>query len=465
MSKRKLNVGPDGRADVILLTNPVPRHLSIVNWGANDRPAESWKSADAPREVLRSPPKMVDINGVSLQSIQSFVVDTLDAWTAVVDQVLSTSLSAAERGARIRGHTVQAGARVAALATAIGHRAKVATKSYKAVDLSLPEMPTGSTLQGELDRRQFSSAVQQASAALLDQAVAAMAGHNQEHYSPTEAILNAFSHAANFFEQWSSSLPDGVVGISQPDSDEPTVPETAEKAGARHSKADSSVLENAINVLTDLLGKENVPSTTENFAMKIEDFNALAEANPLGFLTTIRKAITAVKDMGVDDTRKFMWGDTGVDPHTEAEVMGPLKNMVNSDQLAGLITSAISGVDVNGAVTGDSPQVASTMRSAMAKSLSVEITNNPDGELATAFKSVVSESVAVAIKQVIENLVESGTLSSVETPAAAAPDATQNGAGIMDGFGSDPSVIGENGLPDVTLLMGETPSLNNPVSR
>lgn len=448
MSRRKLQVGPDGKADVMLLTDPVPRHLSIVNWGANDRPATSWKSADAPMEVLRSPPSMVDINGVSLASIQSFMVETLDAWEAVIAQVLSTPLSAAERGARVRGHTIQAGARAAALAAAIGQKASQATKTYKAVDLSLPEIPTASTLQGELDRRHFSAAVQQASAALIDMTISAMSGEGEGH-SSTESILNAFAQAAKLFEEWAVSLPDGVVGISQ------EAPSETQNAGARHSQADKAKLNQVLTLLTDILGEDDLPTTTENSAMNIEDLKSLAENDPVGFLSIIKTAVKNAKKEGVTDTRKFMWGETGVDPHSVQEVMGPLRDMLNGELLAGLISGAVSGVDVNGAATGDSPQVASTMRSAIGKALAAELESKPEGEVATAIKTAVAGSVAEAIKQVMEQVLTSGSL----------PNTTQNSGGIMDGFGHDDSVVNEDGTADVSLLMGETPQLNSPVGR
>ncbi len=449
MSRRKLSVGPDGKADVMILTDPIPRHLSIVNWGANDRPASSWKSAEAPQELLRSPPTMIDIGGISLERLQSFIGETLDAWQEVIADVLSTPLSAAERGSRIRGHTTQAGARIAALATALGKKAQAATKTYKKVDLSLPEVPQNSTLQGELDRRHFSAAVQDASAALMDGSIAAMSGIG-DGQSSTEMILNLFGQAANIFESWAAQLPDGVVGVSR-------APETTEKAGARHSKSDKNKMQQMLGLLRDILGEDEPPTSTENSAMNIEDLKSLAESDPVGFLNILRTAIKSAKEAGVTDTRKFMWGETGVDPHTTAEVMGPLRDMINAEQLAGLISSAVSGVDVGGAAGGDSPQVASTMRSAIGKALADELKVNPEGPVAEAIKGAVAKSVGEAIKQVMEQVMAN---------SSAQPTRTQNSSNsLMDGFGEDEQLVDDNGNVDISLMMGEVPKLNSPIGR
>ena len=132
MTKRTLEVDAEGMANVLVLGHPIPRALSVVAWGANDEPAVSWKSADAPTAtsssamedpalILRTPPSadVIQVDSLSKQGIQAFVSETLDALNATSQQVLATPLSAAERSSRIRALHSQAGARVAAFAAAI----------------------------------------------------------------------------------------------------------------------------------------------------------------------------------------------------------------------------------------------------------------------------------------------------------------------------------------------------------
>ena len=285
----------------------------------------------------------------------------------------------------------------------------------------------------------------------MDMTISAMAGEGEGH-SPTEIILNAFSQAAKLFEDWAASLPDGVVGVAQ------EAPSETQNAGARHSRADKTKLEQALSLLTDILGEDALPTTTENSAMNIQELKNLAESDPVGFLNIIRTAVKSAKEAGVTDTRKFMWGETGVEPHTVQEVMGPLRDMMNGEMLAGLIADAVGGVDVNGAAMGDSPQVAATMRSAFSKVVVAELKSNPEGALAASIKDAVAGSVAEAIKQVMEQVFQSGQMPTV-------PAQTQNGHGLMDGFGHDDEIVDEDGGIDASILIGETPTLNSPVGR
>lgn len=479
MSRRRLDVGADGKANVMLLTDPIPRHLSIVSWGANDRPATSWKSADAPSQVLRSPPGMqaIDVGGLSLQRVQHFVTETLDAWGAVVQEVLATPLSAAERASRIQGHTAQAGARIAAFTTAVAPRLASATASYRSVaDLSLPIPPDASTLQGEIDRRRFVAGLEQASAVVMDKVLNLM--KNSDGKSPTENILALFGQVGGVFAKWASSMPSGVVGVSVTENawqvasgstgataghshsystndkqtgeadghshpvnpgtlftgaagdpphrhkiseglawgkfgsarDNPATnprksAEVTQNAGSRHNKRDKAKLNQILALARDILGVEE-QSTEKSMTITLEDLKSIAGADPVGFLNVLNDAFTAAKSLQPEEAKKFMWGDTGVESHTVESIMGPLRDMIASDQLAGLIASAVGGVNLDQAASGDSPQVAATMRSAFAKVITHELTNNSDGELATAIKSAVAPSFAEAIRRSLESIVQ-----------------------------------------------------------
>ena len=228
VSRRQLDVGSDGKAPVLLLTDPIPRHLSIVNWGANDTPAASWKSAEGQvmaYHTLRSPPGATVTNAstVNAQVLTEFLNETMSAWVAAMAGCFAKPLESADRGAQMRALTVQAGARISAAATALGKSAQTAASSHKVADLELPELPTDSTLQGEIDRRSCVKYLEEASAALIDTSMRLMA----EGGSVTENILAAFGDVANAFSQWAGSLPRGVVGVS-------SQPSATERASASY---------------------------------------------------------------------------------------------------------------------------------------------------------------------------------------------------------------------------------------
>jgi hypothetical protein len=215
-SRRSLDVGSDGKASVLLLTDPIPRHLSIVSWGANDTPAASWKSAETDNMIaahtLRSPPgsEVTDPETVSTQALMSFLNDTMAAWVAVMNATLATPLESADRAAQMRALTVQAGARVAAVATALGAAAATAVASEKAAELSMPALPTAPTLDGEMRRHQMSTAIDEVAQALTSATVKMI----QKGGAVTENVLSTFSLVADQFSYWAAESPRGVVGVA-----------------------------------------------------------------------------------------------------------------------------------------------------------------------------------------------------------------------------------------------------------
>ncbi len=440
-TRRNLDVGADGMANVLLLEDPIPRHVSLVSWGANDRPTTSWKGMDVdPDEAkgtLRSPPgQILDLANVGMNHLNEFVSETLDAWRATVAHVLSTPLSPEERSARIRALTVQAGARIAAgVAALTGPVVAAATKTYKAAGLTLPDPPTQSTLQGELDRRGFMAGVEHAAAALTDQVFAAMreAGDENGALSATEAILSAFGEAADVFSAWAASMPSGVVGVPQSQSQEPpassespdsiggvldegelpagqiTPASATERAGRRNSKTDLGRLKKIRDLLTELIGDEGDSKPKEkNMDIKAE-LKKLAAEDPKAFLEAIDVAIKSAQSEGLEVAQKFTWGDTGVDPYSPDAIVSALDQIQPGTALQALIARAVGGVDVD-AAGGDNVQVASTMREAFAKIVIAELKAAPQGPLAMAVKSMIAPDVAEAVKMTLKSVIESGSL-------------------------------------------------------
>lgn len=470
-TRRKIEVGADGMADVLVLTDPIPRHLSIVSWGANDLPATSWKSAggESPQEVLRTfPAEAVDIKGLNLQRVQAFVAETLDAWSASVASVLKNPLRAMDRAAQVQALTAQAGARVAAFSTAISPILASVTKTYKTAGLVLPDPPTSSTLQGELDRRQFMAGMETASGAITDQVLSLMRDSGS-FASTTEAILSLFGQVGGSFARWASSMPDGVVGVVTPDVAEKASGRTDDsgliphnhtystnatstgstremgnsqghshpvvagtiytgmggdpshfhaigdslarglKSAVKTATPDQSKLSQVLELLQSLTAETT--TSTEKVAMNftIADLQKLAEENPVGFVTALKTALDSTESKAPELTKKFMWGDTGVDQHDPSSILGMLNGMQSGSVLAGLIASAVSGIDImSGVPETDNVQVAATMRSGIVKHVTETIKADPKGELAEAVKAAlapdIAEAVAASMKAVLNGM-------------------------------------------------------------
>lgn len=457
-TRRKLLVGPDGKADVTLLTDPIPRHLSLVGWGANDEPAATWKSAEAPQKVLRTfPAEMVDLSLLSLDRVQMFVGQTLDALIATVGDVLGKPLRAEERSAQIRALFSQAGARLAAFSSATDRILGSVVKTYKSQGLQIPGIPTGTTLQGEIDRRQYMAHLQMASSAIVDSVLSSMQDPGQ-FGSTTESILHLFGDAGSMFCSWAASLPDGVVGLPTPDtstkatgrtgnagtvnhSHEYTTGDTetgttgapgkgstdphshkvkpgelfTEMGGARPhrhsidprlatgSQGSAQVDQITLRTIHDQLQKltSPLPTSTENTAMTIEDLQKLASENPIEFFNVLKTALKAARVKAPDEVKKFVWGETGVDQENAGAILSDLGNMQGGEAIASLIAAAVAGIDVGEMAEKDSVQVASTMRSGLVKHVLAEIKNNPNGELSTTIKSAVKEDLAPEIAETI----------------------------------------------------------------
>ena len=151
----------------------------------------------------------------------------------------------------------------------------------------------------------------------------------------------------------------------------------------------------------------------------IADLERLASEEPLRFLATLDHARRTALERNPVEAKKFMWGETGADPFDANAIINSLRDMSDGSVLQGLIASAVGGIDLEGSM-GASVQVAATMRSAIARIVVSELSSNPDGELATAFKEAMAPSVAAALKAVFE----SGAVPAPATEADGAFDFT-----------------------------------------
>lgn len=427
--RRQLKVGADGMAEVTVLGDPVPRHLSIVSWGANDRPAQSWMSALPPEQQLREPPTVVEMDAaaIDLAGIKGFIDETMSAWRTTMVAVLDHPLSSEERGARVRALTSQAGARVAALAAAATSGIARAAKSYKSVTIEVFAAPTESTLQGEIDRRHFLAGVDGNSAYLVNAAITSM--REITDGSMTEAILGHFGEIANVMAAWAESLPAGVVGVAA----KPVA--ASAMAGARHSQIDLAKLEIIKTLIGDLTSVPAEPpaptpptpaETTERaMIITLKDLQACADADPVGFVALCQKAFTAAQAKAPAGTLKFMFGETGVDQYDPTAILNALRGMNPGDGLLALIAGAIGGVDINSLAANGGTQVAASMKSVttvptaleiggslragFARVVAAEIKHNPTGEVAAAVRELVAPSVASAISGTLKAFLDGGS--------------------------------------------------------
>lgn len=414
--RRNLTVGNDGTAEVMLLTDPMPRHLSIVSWGANDRPASSWmsafkgKAADALRVV---PSKTVlDAAQQSVQAVEQYTDQTLAAWLAVLGQTLAMPLTGEERAARIRGFSAQAAARVAAVCASVGGpRMMEIARSVKSVELELPKVPTESTVDGELGRMAFMEAATSAVAYIRGACLRSMRDGPAD--AMTEAIYEAFASAGSMLAEWAEQLGDGVVGVAT------ASVAAAIKAGARHGKADRELIAKIRELVSELEGSKpdaDEPATEpEKKMLTLAMLSALVEEDPAGFLAVIKlavdKSVAAKKVESPKAALKFAFGETGVGPYDDfSSFLGQ-----NGDAILAMIVSAVSGVDIERQATSSSPQIASAMksapamRSAFTKFLAEELKARPDGELSVAIKTIVAPSVGKGIVEALKSFTGPGT--------------------------------------------------------
>lgn len=419
MRIRRLEELPDGTAEVTLLTDPIPRHVSLVKWGANNAPATSWMSKDggASNTLLREAPSgdVVDPARATGSGLSEFISETIEAWKSVCGSIMSTALEPADRGARLRAATVQAAARVAAVMHSLG-------SEIRRVAMSAP-IPAGPrefpTVDGEVDRVHFAAGLDDIGF-MLHGACLEIASSGSSR--AVELVLSVFSAVADILDSSARSIPAGVVGVAQ-------------KVGKRHNSADLDRLRKIRDSIEELLAGIESAIETDDVATKtfrfynsaltqeidmitMKDLETLVDGDPKGFLSLVQRAVKSVDAKEPKTALKFMWGETGVDPYDISNILGTIPGITSG--LDGLIAAAVGGIDIDRAMS-TSPTVASTMKgadksrhelamafnSASIKSAVSELKTNPNGDLATSIRSAVSLSVGAAIAEGIKTAMRS----------------------------------------------------------
>lgn len=387
-SRRKaLEVGPDGTAPVTLLTNPLPRAMSIVDYGANDIVASSWLSASGVSQdavsSMREPPPMEVVSSTSMKVIGDFVVAVVDAWKACVLGVMTTPLNPGERQAQILSFTAQAAARVAAAINST----KASFKTYRSMDLSAPTPSNVPTIDGVLDFAAMNAAMDEACRFLVDATLTA--ARDTIEASPSEQILRIFYEVGQFFAEWAGEHRPGVIGVAQ------------KSASTTHLHEGSKMI-------------------------TLAQFEEMATKDPAKFVAVLKSVADAYNAQQPKSTVRFAWGDTGFTPEDVSAIMSTIGNTQNGMALLDAIASAVNRLDLERVgLQGDSPQVASSMKSAFGgvvaaaikdsknplhgvfssavKSAIIEASKDLNGELATAVKRIVAPSFEEAIRQVFVN--------------------------------------------------------------
>ena len=404
MPYRDLVPDADGMVEIEVLGNPIPRHISVVKWGANNAPIVmgTYQSVDPVLALhkLRQPPsvQVMDVAQLDLNRLTSFVLETLDIWGSVMQDLLNQPLGAAQRGAMARGLTVQAGARIAAFITCLPPgKAQQVAASYQSQQQVLPAQPA--TFDTELFRRAALVGIQQAGLALLDQVLTSCTKPPALKLL-TEQVLTSFSSAADLFDAWFSSIQDGPVGVAQ-------------RAAPPVTSEDRTVLTQIMNLAQQALGPVEGARTM--------DPKILQEAlsNPAALKAALKDAPPEVQT-----TFKDVWGDTG---HMQEEV--PTAEKLFGGKLGGvlgLISTAVSGLDlVNAGTGGDSAnnKVVSSLkaaspvnadlgqRSASAFGVLVahELKAHPTGILACTLKEFLAPSIAASLKAGFEAVYKGGS--------------------------------------------------------
>jgi hypothetical protein len=409
--RNALPVAADGTTEVMLLTNPIPRHLSIVSWGANDRPAVSWRSASGPSESesrLREGPSIGLLKAAPTKDIVlGHVGETLDAWRTVIAEIIAEPITAGERASRVQAVSAQAGARIAVYVEAASREAVArAVESYRAETIVERPVRTSPTLDSELDRSAFMADVDAVSLIILNSVIDAVRDPSP-FASSTEAILSLFHEYAGSLIANASAMPDGPVGVSQRSVDpkdelRPAVRLVASiLAGRRHSSSDEERLKSIFRLLTELLGEDtSTPSASERSqVITLAMLSSLVDENPVGFIELVKRANEKLPA----DSKRFAWGETGHDPVSAQELLNAFKAMPG-DQLLTLIASAVGGVNLDTAAT-DNTSVNSSMRS-IAKTAVAELRSAPEGLLAQEIKKIVAPDVVAAIRSAFERFAD-----------------------------------------------------------
>lgn len=380
--RRILNADPDGMADVVVLGNPIPRHLSIVDFGANGRVASTWKSSSEQGpdlSMLRAPPSatLLEASRLDIKVLSDFSTEVMSAWRSIIVEILSMDISAEDRASRVRSVSTQASARIAALASYAATEMIPVVKSTNSVDLGEAPKAQGTHLDAEMDRRTFIKQLDEAVAWTPKAVVESLRGATPEN--TVETVLAVIESVSDVFIGWAGALPDGRIGVLP----------TGEQ-------------------------KSTPPPSSETDMLTIEDLAKLAEGDPKGFLTIVHNAFQAVKTSHPTEAKKFAFGDTGVDAYDTNAVINAIRGITDGDMLLQMIATAVGGVDLERAMANATPQVASSMKSVidvrdgLARFVTAELKRDPQGALASEIRTIVAGSVAEAISGTLKAFLDDG---------------------------------------------------------
>jgi len=152
--------------------------------------------------------------------------------------------------------------------------------------------------------------------------------------------------------------------------------------------------------------------------ISIKDLQALAEENPVGLVHAIKTAFEQAAKMAPETTKKFSWGDTGVEQHDPSAIINELIGFQGGEAIGRVIAGAVAGIDVGSMAERDNVQVASTMRSGIVAHCAAEIKANPKGELAEALKTAMAEDIGEAVEASLKALLEGMTPDDGGTDSA-----------------------------------------------
>lgn len=385
MRVRTLLVDDDGMAEVDLMTDPMPRHISIVKWGSNGYPAQSWRSAPeftpaAAATALRATPTI----SPTAKALQNAIEETMSALRAVIADCMNQNVTSGERGSMITAYCSQAGARLAIIARSLGpQKSARAAADYSGAGISRPKTPDGTTLQSEFSRRAFDRWVDESLTWAADAVMIAFrdAETNGSSDGLAETVLTYLGYVGWDLSWYVQSLPDGQIGAAQ------------------RSSPDTTLETNNMLNKTDLLAA----------------LRDLAVTEPAAFLELNNRALKAAADSGVTvrptAAMRAAWGETGAEG--QPDPAGQLA-LGAGDQLDRLIANSLQGIDFSVIPSGASP-FTTAMRSAIergVKAFAPAAATIDDNMIIAAIKRDL-ESAAPVLGDAVKKLVAPSVVNAI----------------------------------------------------
>ena len=405
MRVRTLQVGADGKALVTLMTDPIPRHISIVNWGSNGLPAQSWRASEMlPAQaaiMLRETPHL----SPDATTLKRNVDETCSALRVLIIDTMGLNITAAERKAQVTGFFAQAGARLAVIARSLGNQAIArAAASYRSAGIKRPDKPAeGTSFDSELGMRQFEKWLDDSLAYLADDTMRSFQEAEKQKSTDglAETVLSICSWTGYDLAWYAGSMPDGQVGAKR------------STRSAPESTTPSPTTE---------------PSTMITAIELLKALRSLAQEEPGSFLELSVLATNEATKRGIQvkptAAMRMAWGETGVQTEVPVENQLGLGNL-NFEALVG---KALAGIDFSVIPAGAA--FVTTMRASieteLKKSLRAELVEAIIAELkdeksafTIATRAAVAPSVVTAMTEVLNRR---GSGSTFFAPPETDPD-------------------------------------------